>query len=129
MINEQQLEHIAHTLLNSKGLTGGDDPKFLPKIFIVDGHPYWFLNAARRAAYGTNKVIHVMTIEQAWEIYMRLDRDTLKKDHVAWEFDQTGGTFNGCLFCDNFNSVANMTSNKVIPIDYVREPIRGRRRS
>ena len=115
-MNQQKLEHAAEVLLHSKSLTGGDEPKYLPKIFIVAGKQYWFLNAARRAAYGTKHIIHVMTIEDAWEIYTHLHRDSLKKDHVAWEFDQTGETFNGRLFDERGSVFANSVNIPIVPI-------------
>ena len=89
-------------------------PKFLPKVFVVDGHCYMFLNAARRAAYGTSLAIEVMTIREAWEIYTHLPADALKKDAVEWNFDQTGSTFNGQLFCDNREVMAGMVQNPVV---------------
>lgn len=113
-MTEQQKQHAAEVLIHSKELTGGDDPKYLPKVFVVDGHCYMFLNAARRAAYGTSLTIEVMTIEEAWEIYTQLPADALKKDAVEWNFDQTGSTFNGQLFCDNHEVMAGMVQNPVI---------------
>ena len=101
-------------LMNSKQLTGGDEPKFLPKIYIVNGQCSLFLNAARRIAYGTEYPIEVMTIEQAWEIHTGLSADSLKRDEVAWEFDSTGSTFDGRLFCDNYSVLAGMVPNPVV---------------
>ena len=48
-MTQEQLKHAAQMLLNTKQLTGGDEPKYLPKIYIVNGHCYLFLNVARRA--------------------------------------------------------------------------------
>ena len=101
-------------LLNTKQLTGGDDPKFLPKIYVVNGHCYLFLNAARRAAFGTEHTIEVMTIEEAFEIHTGLSADTLKKSEIAAEFDSTGSTFDGRLFCDNYSVLAGMVPNPVV---------------
>ena len=115
-MKQEVLKHAADLLLMSKRLTGGDEPKFLPKIFIVNGHCYYYLNAARRAAYGTNYPIVVMTIEEAWEISTLLHRDSLKQNAVAWEFDQTGETFDGRLFDDRRSILANMVKNPVIPL-------------
>ena len=115
-MTQEQLKHAAEVLINSKQLTGGDDPKFLPKIYVVDGHPHWFLNAARRIAYGTKFPIEVMTIEQAWEIHTGLSADTLKKSEIATEFDTTGSTFDGRLFCDNYSVIAGMVPNPVVNI-------------
>lgn len=113
-MTEQQKQHAAEVLIHSKELTDGDEPKFLPKVFVVDGHCYMFLNAARRAAYGTEHPIEVMTIEEAWEIYTHLPADALKKDAVEWNFDQTGSTFNGQLFCDNHKVMAGAVQNPVV---------------
>ena len=118
-MTQEVLEKAAKVLLSSRGLTGGDDPKYLPKIYIVDGHCYWFLNVARRAAYGTNHVIHVMTIEEAWEIYTHLNRSTLKQEVVAWDLDQTGFTFDGRLFNDNKSIYADMSTNPIVPLTRV----------
>ena len=113
-MTEQQKQHAAEVLIHSKELTGGDEPKFLPKVFVVDGHCYMFLNAARRAAYGTSLAIEVMTIREAWEIYMHMSADTLNEKEVQWDFDQTGSTFNGQLFCDNREVMAGMVQNPVV---------------
>ena len=113
-MTEQQKQHAAEVLIHSKELTGGDDPKYLPKVFVVDGHCYMFLNAARRAAYGTSLAIEVMNIREAWEIYMHMSADTLNEKEVQWDFDQTGSTFNGQLFCDNREVMAGMVQNPVV---------------
>ena len=113
-MTEQQKQHAADVLIHSKELTGGDEPKFLPKVFVVNGKCYWFLNVARRAAFGTEHPIEVMTIEEAWVLYMHLPADSLKKDAVEWNFDQTGSTFNGQLFCDNHEVMAGMVQNPVV---------------
>lgn len=114
-MTQEQLQHAAQMLVvNSRKMMGGDDPKFLPKVFVVDGKCYMFLNAARRAAYGTSLAIEVMTIEEAWEIYTHMPADTLKKDAVERNFDQTGSTFNGLLFCDNREVMAGMVQNPVV---------------
>lgn len=88
-------------LIGTKKLIGGTESKFLPKVYVVNGKCYVFLNAAKRAAFGTNYPIEVMTAEEAWEIFMHLPAYKLRKTDVEWDFDQTGSTFDGCLFCDN----------------------------
>lgn len=113
-MTELQKQHAAEVLIHSKELLGGDDPKFLPKVFVVDGKCYLFLNAARRAAYGTSLAIEEMTIREAWEIYMHMPADTLNEKEVEWNFDQTGSTFNGQLFCDNREVMAGMVQNPVV---------------
>ena len=113
-MTEQQKLHAAKVLIHSKELTGGDDPKFLPKVFVVNGKCYWFLNAARRAAFGTEHPIEVMTIEEAWQIHLHMPADTLDKKAVAWDFDQTGSTFSGLLFCNNRTIMAGTVQNPVV---------------
>ena len=113
-MTEQQKQHAAEVLIHSKELLGGDDPKFLPKVFVVNGKCYWFLNVARRAAFGTEHPIEVMTIGDAWEIHLHLPADTLKKECVDSNFDQTGSTFNGLLFCDNMHVLSGMIQNPII---------------
>ena len=117
-MTREQLEKAALALVSSHRLIGSSDElRYLPKVFIVNGHPYWFLNAAKRAAYGTNHVIHVMTIEEAWEIYTHLNRSTLKQEVVAWDFDQTGFTYDGRLFDNHHSQLAAMVDIPIIPID------------
>ena len=116
-MTEQQKQHAAEVLVkNSMMLLGStaEEPKFLPKVFVVDGKCYWFLNVARRAAFGTEHPIEVMTIEEAWEIYMHMSADTLNEKEVEWNFDQTGSTFSGLLFCDNREVMAGMVQNPVV---------------
>ena len=45
-MTEQQKQHAAEVLVkNSMMLLGSteDDPKYLPKVFVVNGKCYWFL--------------------------------------------------------------------------------------
>ena len=116
-MTEQQKQHAAEVLVkNSMMLLGStaEEPKYLPKVFVVNGKCYWFLNVARRAAFGTEHPIEVMTIREAWEIYMHMSADTLNEKEVQWDFDQTGSTFNGQLFCDNREVMAGMVQNPVV---------------
>lgn len=116
-MTEQQKQHAAEVLVkNSMMLLGStaEEPKFLPKVFVVNGKCYWFLNVARRAAFGTEHPIEVMTIREAWEIYMHMSADTLNEKEVEWNFDQTGSTFSGLLFCDNCEVMAGMVQNPVV---------------
>lgn len=115
-MTEQQKQHAAEVLVkNSMMLLGStaDEPKYLPKVFVVNGKCYWFLNAARRAAFGTEHPIEVMTIQEAWQIYTHLPADTLNEKAVDYNFDQTGSTFDGRLFYDN-PITAGMVPNPVI---------------
>lgn len=99
-MTEQEKQHAASVLLGTHQLLGGEDQRYLPKIFVVDGKCYMFLNAARRAAYRTPYAIEVMTIEDAWRI-CKGQRETLDTKAVEWDFDQSGTTFCGMLFCDS----------------------------
>ena len=114
MTTAQKL-HIAESLLNTRGLVG--DGMYLPKAFVVNGKPYWFMNAAKRAAYNTYHPIEVMTIEQAWEIHTNLPADTLKKSCIAKDFDQTGTTYDGKLFDDQQSPLAQMVNIPIVPIE------------
>ena len=76
------------------------DRKILPKIFIVGEETYWFYNAARRAAYGTNLTIESLTADDAWKI-VHGEQSSIKHSKVAWDFDQRGEVFGNFLFCDN----------------------------
>ena len=114
-MTQEQLQHAAKALLGTAGLIG--EGMYLPKAFIVDGKPYWFLNAARRAAYGTNLPIEVMTIEYAWKYGRRNDGKELQRNHVAWQFDQTGATFEGRLFVSTHSPLAGIVTNPIIVID------------
>lgn len=116
-MTEQQKQHAAEVLVkNSMMLLGStaEEPKYLSKVFVVNGKCYWFLNVARRAAFGTEHPIEVMTIKDAWEIHLHMPADTLKKECVDSNFDQTGSTFNGLLFCDNREVMAGMVHNPVV---------------
>lgn len=116
-MTQQQLENAAKALVNSYWLISRkDELRYLPKVFIVAGKPYWFLNAAKRAAYGTNRVITVMSIEQAWQIYTNLHPDTLKEECIDKNFDQTGDTFNGRLFDERNSPFAEMVNIPIVPL-------------
>ena len=102
---------------NSMILLGStaEEPKYLPKVFVVNGKCYWFLNVARRAAFGTEHPIEVMTIEEAWQIHLHMSADTLKKECVDSNFDQTGDAYyDGRLFDDRNSILTSMVPNPVI---------------
>ena len=117
-MTEQQKQHAAEVLVkNSMILLGStaEEPKYLPKVFVVNGKCYWFLNAARRAAFGTEHPIEVMTIEEAWQIHLHMSADTLKKECVDSNFDQTGDAYyDGRLFDDRNSILTSMVPNPVI---------------
>ena len=110
-MTEQQKQHAAEVLLGTKALTGGEDGKYLPRLYVVNGKCYLFLNAARRAAIGTQHTIEVLNIEDAWQICMHTPFDMQRE--VDWEFDSTGSTFDGYLFSDN-RIYPSMVPNPII---------------
>ena len=110
----QQLIHAAKILLGTKELTGGDEPKYLPKVFVVNGHCYMFLNVARRAAYGTDYPIEVMGIREAWEIMNK--PNALNEEEVAWDFDHRGTTFEGRLFDSKDSVFADSIMNPIVKV-------------
>ena len=97
--------------MGTKALTGGEDGKYLPRIYVVNGKCYLFLNVARRAAIGTQHTIEVLNIEDAWQICMHTPFDMQRE--VDWEFDSTGSTFDGYLFSDN-RIYPSMVPNPII---------------
>lgn len=111
-INQQQINYAAERLMASPGIVGKD--KYLPKIYIVDGKCYWFLNVARRAAFGTEHRIYVLTIEDAWKIAGR--KYGLDRHHIANDFDQTGNTYNGRLYDQADSVLADLVPNEIITI-------------
>lgn len=113
-MTEQQKQHAAEVLIGTKALNGGEDGKFLPKLYVVNGKCYMFLNVARRAALGTEYPIEVLSIEEAWQTHLHLSPDSLDREAVDWEWDSTGSTFDGCLFYDNKNIYPSMVPNPVI---------------
>ena len=112
-------EYAAHKLCNTRNLLS--DGKCLPKIFVVNEHCYWYLNAAKRAAYGTNHPIEMLTINEAFEIVTRLPATAMKHDTVAWEFDQTGDIYLDNLFCDNMFVKPFMVKNEFVGSELVTE--------
>ena len=112
MTNELK-KYASEVLLKSKQLNGGDDPKFLPRIYVANGKCYYFLNAARRAVVGTNSPIEVITIEEAYKIVHNNTFSATMRDMVAWNIDTTGKTYKGYLFCDNKNIIASQVPNPI----------------
>lgn len=112
-MTEQQKQHAAEVLLGTKALTGGEEGKYLPRLYVVNGKCYLFLNVARRAAIGTNYTIEVLNIEDAWQIRTNLHPLILEHNMVDWEFDSTGSTFDGYLFSDNM-IYPSMVPNPII---------------
>ena len=106
-----QKMHAARILVyNSPRLMGNE--MFLPRVYVVNGKLYWFLNAARRAAFGTDHPIEVMTIETAYDLVEGKSIDKIKH-RIAQGIDQTGEVFHGSLFGDRQVPVGAVT-NKVI---------------
>lgn len=119
-MTEQQKQHAAEVLLGTKALTGGDDGKYLPRLYVVNGKCYLFLNVARRAAFGTDYPIEVLSIEDAWQTHYYQHPYPLKHDAVDWEFDSTGSTFDGFLFSDK-GIYPSMVQNPIINA-YTNQP-------
>ena len=111
-IDQQQINYAAERLMASPGLVKKD--MYLPQIYIVAGKCYWFLNAARRAAFGTNHRIYVLTIEDALKITGRKVRPY--RHHIAMDFDQTGNTYNGRLYNQAGSVLADLVTNEIITI-------------
>ena len=107
-----QKMHAARILLyNSPRLMGND--MLLPRIFCVNGKCYWFLNAAKRAAFGTPCPIEVMTIESAYNLLEGKSIDKIKH-RIAKGYDQTGDTYNGRLFNDRQVPVGAVTNSVIL---------------
>lgn len=100
--------------MHSFNILGGDT--YLPKLFVVNGHFYWFLNVAKRAAYGTNYPIEVFTIKDAYHIATQNERVRFNKGIVEKNFDQTGNTFKGRLFDDPHSPLAEMVNIPIVPL-------------
>lgn len=76
--------------------------RLLPKIYVVGDRPYWFLNVAKRAAYGTKHPIEVIDILDAYKVVPQRMVDEAARHGIGYYFDQTGETFSdGRLFFDN----------------------------
>lgn len=111
-INQQQINFAAERLLASPGLV--KKGMYLPKIYIVAGRCYWYLNAARRVAFGTNHRIYVLTIEDAWKISGRKVKPY--NYYIGRDFDQTGETYDGKLYDQIGSVLADHVPNEIITI-------------
>ena len=95
-----EIKQKAARLLATRSRLIGDE-KWLPVIYIVGNHHFWFLNAARREAYCTKRPIEQLTIEEAYPIHYGKELPEWIKKNVVREFDQRGETYGDFLFCDN----------------------------
>lgn len=111
-INQQQINYAAERLLASPGLVRKD--MYLPKVYIVAGKCYWFLNVARRVAFGTEHRIYMLTIEDAWKILGR--KSALDRHHIVKDFDQTGDTYDGRLYDQADSVLSYLVPNEIITI-------------
>jgi len=116
-MTKEQIKQAADAILRSQGLLGTD--MYLPKIFVVNGDIYYFLNAARRAAFGTEHPIEVMTIEEAYKCRYGFIPDNLA---VAREFNQEGDTFAGRLFMDEGSLTPQQVYNPIIRYSHECNP-------
>ncbi|MBQ6764328.1 MAG: hypothetical protein IJP45_03970 [Paludibacteraceae bacterium] len=99
-MTDKQIQQAAQSLLKTRGLPG--EGLVLPKAYIVKGKCYWFLNVAKRAAFGAkHPAIYVLTAERAMQI-----AKPVKRPHIASFFDQTGSTYDGRLFDDHGSPLA-----------------------
>lgn len=112
-MTEDQLQYAAKTLLKSKNLSLTEDHKYLPKIFVVNGKCYWFLNVARRAAYGSPYPIEVLTIVRAWNICNH-SMANFDRNNVLWDFDTTGSTYNNGLLFSDFKRECFIKASRVM---------------
>ena len=102
-------------LLGSKSMLINDG-RLLPKIYVVGDRPYWFLNAAKRAAYGTKHPVEVIDIGEAYKVVPKRMVEEANRHGIEYYFDQTGETFrDGRLFCNN-NVKADEAEIKVINV-------------
>ena len=96
MTNETR-HKAATALMRSPVITSNE--QYLPVVYIVGNHLYWFKNVARRAAYCEKKPIEMMSIEAAWIISK--EKKPFDSNKVNKHFDQHGDTFGTFLFCDS----------------------------
>lgn len=90
--------HAAQMLIGSCKLSA--NMLYIPEVYVVDGHCYWFRNVARRAAYETQQPIEKVTIQEAF--YLLKPGKELDKSHIDKHFEQVGSTFSdNRLFCDS----------------------------
>ena len=99
----------AAALIRSRGLSGNE--QYLPMVYVVGDHIYWFRNVALRAAYCEQKHIETMTIEAAWSIAN--PEQPFDKRKVDKNFKQQGDTFDTFLFCDS-----NVLVNEIDVLKY-----------
>lgn len=111
-MNEKQKQHAADLLMSSGFIVGSDH--LLPKIYVVNGDCYWFLNAARRAAYGTSHDIEVVTIEEAMRMN-GINPLLVRRSRILQNFDQLGETYYDGRLYNSLSSVqASAVRNRVI---------------
>lgn len=90
-------ERACRALMCSNRLGGS----YLKKIYVVGNEISWFLNAAKRVAYGTRYVIETITLEEACQFMMKPLPD---HKFIDSNFDQNGAIYpGGRLFCNNPN--------------------------
>lgn len=111
MTNEVRTK-MCRMLCNKRELA--PDGKLMPKVYVVNDRPYWFLNVAKRAAYGTDYPIEVIGIEEAFEWHTGLNRSALPKHEVNWQFDQKGATYDGRLFDEGISITAESAKVRII---------------
>lgn len=110
-MTEKMKYKAAAALMRSRRISANE--QYLPLVYVVGDHLYWFRNAARRAAYCDDMRIETMTIEAAWSIAKpELPFD---KKQVDKHFDQQGETYDTFLFCDS-----DVPANSIDVLKYER---------
>ena len=97
-MDEKAKQKAARLLVRSQQLFA--EGLYAPKIYTVGEHTYWFLNAARRAAYIEGKPIETMSIAQAFLLYTGQPMTSDQKERIYKRLDQNGETYGEFLFCD-----------------------------
>lgn len=77
------------------------DKIYLPIVYLVDGKMYWFLNAAKRAAFNYRSKIESMDVHEAFMLINGRKMTAQEQSQVEWDLIQRGEDYNGFLFKDN----------------------------
>lgn len=77
------------------------DKIYLPQVYIVDGKLFWFLNAAKRAAYNYHSKVDSMDVHEAFMLIKGRRMSAKEQSQIEWNINQKGEDYNGFLFRDN----------------------------
>lgn len=75
--------------------------RYVPQIYVVGDSLYWFLNAARRAAYCEKKPIEALTFLEAYMLTHGGKQPPKKQYKMKIGLDQTGEVYWNYLFIDS----------------------------